>query len=305
MRIVNVWTELRRLGDTNPSPMFGIGLMVVACGLLAGGDACMKALVREMPVHQAVTLRGLAGLVLTVAAAPILGGLGQLRPRNTRNVAILSLLLLISLFLFPLCLNQIPLADAIMLAYLSPILVALLSPWLLSEQMGWRRWSAVFLGIIGAALVVEPGGGDFHPAVIIPIIVAALVAVRDVLTRRYIRGESALALVAAVNLGAVVAGVATIPLGWIPPSGYQWKLIILSGILLTVSQFMMAAAFRHAEAPVLSCLKYTSIAYAAGLGWIFWGEALGPNDWIGALFIALSGIVITLRTRPVQKMPPT
>lgn len=298
MRVVNAWIRLRGLGQGTPSPAFGATLMLVACGLLAAGDACTKALVQGLPTYEIVALRGLAGLIMAVLAAPMLGGFVQLRPRSMSNVSILTVLLLASLFLFPLCLRYLPLADAIMLAYLSPLVVAMLSPWLLSEQVGWRRWGAVVVGLIGAAFVVQPGAGALHPAVVIPMIVAVLVAVRDILTRRYIRGESALAIVAAVNLGAVVVGVATIPMGWTMPTGFEWSLIVLAGALLTSAQFMMAAAFRHADASVISCLKYVSIAYAAALGWVFWGEALGVFDWIGAALIAISGIVITLRTKP-------
>lgn len=297
MRIVGAWARLRGLGDSEPSAALGAALMLTGCALLTLNDALMKALVSELPLGQVVSLRGLAGFVLAAAVAPTLGGVDRLRPRNPRGVAILTVLLVVSLFLFPLSLRFIPLADAIMLAYLSPMVVAALSPWLLAEHVGWRRWSAVGIGLVGAALVINPEGGSLHPAVAIPVAVAILVGLRDMLTRRYIRNESALALVAIANLSAGVLGLATLPLGWSPPSTEQWAMLLAAAALLTSSQFMIVASFRYADAAVMSCLKYSSIVWAAALGWIVWRETLSPGDWAGAALIAVSGVIITLRSK--------
>ena len=270
--------------------------MLIGCGILTVNDALMKALVAEMPVAQAVALRGAAGLVLTVAAAPFLGGFRTLLPRNPRSAGLLTGLLVCNLFLFPTSLRYIPLADAIMLAYLSPLVVVALSPWILGEAVGWRRWSAVCVGLFGAALVIAPAGGALHPAVAIPIAVATLVGLRDILTRKFIHGENALALVMLANLGAVVVGLASLPLGWAPVSGDSVRLLLMAGACLTVSQFLLTASFRYADAAILSCLKYSSIIWAAGLGWLYWGETLDLNDWIGAALIASAGVLITIRT---------
>jgi drug/metabolite transporter (DMT)-like permease len=297
VRILGAWARLRGFGEAQTSPAFGALLMLAGCALLTGGDAVMKQLVSDLPVGQVVSLRGFAGFVMAVAAAPLIGGFDMLRPRNPRNVGILTGLLLINLFLFPTSLRFIPLADAIMLAYLSPVVVAALSPWLLAEQVGWRRWSAVALGLMGAALVINPEGESLHPAIAAPLIVAFLVGMRDMLTRRYIKGESALALVAMVNLAAGVTGLASLPLGWETLRADHWWLIAAAALLLTVSQFLIAASFRYADAAVMSCLKYSAIVWAAALGWFIWGEALSAGDWAGAALIAASGVVITLRSK--------
>ncbi|MEM1384693.1 MAG: DMT family transporter [Pseudomonadota bacterium] len=277
-------------------PARGVALTLFACGLLTSNDALMKSLVAELPLGQAVGLRGLLGFALVAGVAAAGGGLRQLRPQNARRVGILTALLLICLFLFPLSLRFIPLADAVMLAYVSPAVVAALSPWLLGERVGWRRWSAVAIGLVGAALVIDPSGA-VQWAVALPLIVAVLIGLRDLMTRRVIEGESTLALVAAANLAAGVLGAATMPFAWAPMTGAQILQLCAAAALVTLSQWMMTAAFRDAEATVLSCLKYSSIAWAAALGWLYWGERLSPADWLGGALIALSGVVITLRSK--------
>ena len=297
MRILGAWARLRGLGEAQSSPAFGAGLMLAGCALLTMNDAAVKALVTELPLGQLVSLRGFAGFLLAILAAPLIGGFDKLRPRNPKPVAVMTALLLVNFFLLPFSLRFIPLADALLLAYLSPIVVAALSPWLLAERVGWRRWSAVALGIAGAALVINPEGGSLHPAVLAPITVAVIVGFRDMLTRRYIMRESALALIAVANLAAGVAGLGTVPMGWVALDVHQGALLISAAALLTTSQVLVAASFRYADAAVMSCLKYSSVIWAALLGWVFWREALSPGDWVGAALIALSGVVITLRSK--------
>lgn len=277
------------------SPARGAALMLAGCALLTVNDAIMKELVTALPLGELVALRAAAGVVCTLAIAPFLGGGVQVVPRHPGPVLVIAAMLVVTLFLFPLSLRYVPLADAVLLAYLSPLVVTALSPWLLAEPVGWRRWGAVGLGLAGAVLVLEPGGG-MHPAVAAPLAVAVIVGVRDVLTRRWIRGERPLALVLASQGLAIVAGLATLPFGWVMPGLAEAGLILAAAVLITVSQAMILVAFSHADAAVMSCLKYSSIVWAALLGWLVWNEVPGLNDLAGAALIAASGVIILRRS---------
>ncbi len=279
-------------------PVAGASLMLGGCAVLTLNDAIMKDLVETLPLGQMVCLRGLAGAAAAVLIAPLLGGAAGLRPKSLSRAFTLSALLLVGLFLFPLSLRHLPLADAIMLVSVSPLFVAALSPVMLGEQVGWRRWGAVLIGLLGTMLVLAPGSGGLNPVMLLPILVAFLVALRDILTRRYIAGESALALIFLANLSSGVVGLLSVPTGWIALSTFQTVLLLSTAVLLTVSQVMLVAAFRHADATVLSCLKYSGIVWGALFGWLVWGDTLGLADWAGAALITASGVIITLRTRP-------
>ncbi|MCR9255290.1 MAG: DMT family transporter [Alphaproteobacteria bacterium] len=288
---------VERTEENAPSSVaLGVGLMLAGCGLLTVNDAFMKALVSEYGVGQAVSLRGLIGTVMVVAAAPFMGGYRALLPKTTSRAAILTGLALANYFLFPFSLQFIPLADAIMLAYLSPVVVVALSPFLLGETVGWRRWSAVAVGLAGAALVIDPGGGAFHPAVAAPLAVAFILGFRDILTRRFIRGESVLSMVLLANLGSGLLGLTTLAQGWRPMDGTSILLVLLAAAFVTAAQYLMMAAFRQADASLLSCFKYSSILWAAALGWLFFDETLTLADMAGAVLIMFSGVLITLRT---------
>ena len=279
------------------NPLNGTLLMVAGMAVLTLNDAVMKLLAAELPLGQAVGLRGAAACAVLIICAPWLGGYRALRPRSLPNALTLSLLLLIALFVFPWSLQQMPLADGIMLVSLSPIFAAMLSPWLLGEHVGWRRWGAVMLGLAGTALVLEPGDAPLNLALLAPIFVAMLVAVRDILTRRYITGESTLALVFMANLMSAFAGGLSMLWDWTPPSLQHWGWISALGVMLSLAMMLSTAAFHHAGAVVLSCLKYSAIVWAALLGWLFWGDRLSALDWLGAILITISGVVITMRAR--------
>lgn len=296
MRLIGPWHRLRGLPGV-ASPGRGAALMLGGCALLTLNDAIMKELVSVLPIGEAVSLRAFAGCICTLALAPFLGGWRQLVPRHPGAVALIGAMLVATLFLFPLSLRYIPLADAILLAYLSPLVVVALSPWLLKEAVGWRRWSAVGIGLAGAVLVLEPGGAPLHPAILAPLGVALIVGLRDVLTRRWIRDERPLSLVLASQMMAACAGLLSLPGGWEMPGSDHALLICAAAALSIVSQAMILVAFTHADAAVMSCLKYSAIVWAAAIGWIVWDEVPRHSAWAGAALIAVSGVIIMLRTR--------
>ncbi len=296
--INRVIPSLRSAPDgTAQVPWIGAAMMLAGCAVLTVNDALIKLLVSTHPVGQVVTLRAFVGLALMGLLAASWGGRETLVPRKPRNAAILTALMCIGLFVFPLCLVYIPLGDAIMLTYLSPVMVAIVSPFVLGEQVGWRRWGAVCLGLTGAGLVIWPEGGTWRLVILLPVLVAASIAARDLLSARFLQGENVFALVTVSHLGAGILGLSSLALGWSAFSLTDWLLLIASASALTLSQVLMVSAFRYAEATVLACLKYTSIVWAVALGWMLFGERLTLIDLMGAVLIAVSGVVILQRQK--------
>lgn len=274
--------------------------MVIGCGLLTANDALMKSLVSELPLGEVVGLRSVFALIVVLLLAPRVGGYARLKANRPRNVLVCSGLLVINLLLFPLCLPYLPLADAIILAYTSPIWVVALAPLLIAERVRWQQWGAVIIGFIGACLVIKPGSAGVHWAVVIPLVVAVLVGLRDMVTRKIASSETALSIVAYTNVLTILTGLTMLPLGWVTPSQFQIGQLVLSGVFFSLAQILMVEAFRLAEATVLSTFKYSSILYAAVFGFWFWGELLDLFALGGALLIFASGLIIVrYRHKPV------
>lgn len=273
--------------------------MLLGCAMLTAGDALMKSLVQALPVGQVVGLRAVFALGAVLLLAPWAGGFGKLRVVNPRSVLLVSALLVFNLFVFPFSLRYMPLADAIILAYTSPIWVVALAPMILKERTRWPQWLAVTIGFAGACLVIKPDGA-VHWAVSLPLVVALSVGLRDIMTRKIAATEHALAIVLYANLLSILIGLATLPLGWLPVGMTQWGQLAMAGVFLSVAQFLMIEGFRLVEASILSTIKYSSILFAAAFGYLFWGEMLDIVALLGALMIVLSGVLIVCyRNKPV------
>jgi drug/metabolite transporter (DMT)-like permease len=280
----------------------GISLMLIGCLVLTAGDALMKSLVQSLPVGQTVGLRALFALATVLLIVPWAGGFHRLRVRAPGKVLLVSGLLVFNLFVFPISLRYLPLADAIILAYTSPIWVVALAPVLLKEQVGWRQWLAVLVGFLGACLVIKPGA-SIHWAVLLPLVVALSVGLRDIATRKIAATEHALAIVFIANALTIVIGMTTLPFGWVEVDLTQWGQMAVSGLFLSVAQILMIEGFRLVEASVLSIFKYSSIVFAALFGYLFWGELLDFPSMMGALLIMSSGLLIVHYRHRTIPMP--
>lgn len=269
-----------------------VGLMLLGCGLLTANDAFMKALVSNLPLGQVVFLRAIVALAVVFGLLPWIGGMARLRMQRYQSVLLCGAMLVFNIVVFPMCLPYLDFADAIILAYTSPIWVVALAPWLIREQVRWQQWGAVLLGFAGAAFVIKPGGSEMHWAVTIPLVVALMVGLRDIVTRHIATRESAISIVACANALSILAGAALLPFGWQPLETIQLWQLLGAGLFFTLAQVLMVEAFRLMEATVLSTFKYSSILFAAAFGYLFWGEWL---DWwalTGAALIVASGIII-------------
>ncbi|MEM7195819.1 MAG: DMT family transporter [Pseudomonadota bacterium] len=278
----------------------GVLLMVLACGLLTANDALMKSLVASLPLGQVIAIRGISALVVLLALAPLFGGYSKFSANRKRSVLVCSGLLVINITLFPFSFSHMPLANAIILAYTSPIWVVAFAPVFLSEKVRWQQWVAVLMGFAGACLVIKPGSSHFTWAVFIPLTVAFIVGVRDMVTRKIARSETALSIVLYTNVLTIAVGLLTAPFGWEQIDFSQGLQLVFAGIFFSTSQLMMVEAFRMVEATVLSTFKYSSILFAALFGYLFWGERLDSVAIVGACLIVASGLaIVRYRQKPL------
>ena len=256
----------------------GIALIVLGMGVLTLNDALMRILVSGLPLGQAVAMRGLTGCLVMLAVSPLAGGLSVLRPRSIRNVTILSTLMLIMLFLFPWSLQRLTLADGIMLVSSSPVFAALLAPWVVGESIGWWRWSAIFVGLIGTGLVIDPGPSMRLGGLSALLVLAALLAVL-----RLCRGWSQ---PGTMVLSAAILGVALWELsGTLPTTlrllhGTGWEgmniavpVVLICAVLVALRD-LLTQNFIVGES-VLAVVFMANIFAAVGGGatLIYWAEA--------------------------------
>lgn len=276
---------------------FGKAVAYLLLGV-AGGlslDLCAKQLLEDYPIEQFVFLRSIFGVLIFLVAARWYGGYGALRTRRWRWHLLRTALSVGAMFGFFYGLANMPLVNALTIAFVAPMIVTALSGPFLGEQVGWRRWLAVIAGFIGVLIVLRPGPGMFTPAAIGVLIAAACWAMMMMTARKLAATESSFSLAFYIMSGPLLVSSFILPGNYVEPDATGWILFILAGACSAIAWVGMVGGYRRAPPVVLAPFEYTALVGAAVAGYLIWGEV--PDRWVitgGAIIIA-SGIFIVYR----------
>lgn len=278
------------------TPARAILMMVAAMAVLTINDAIAKWLTQRVPVGEVLALRGAMVVVLAIAWAAARGRLADLRVRRWRPNLARGALMAISTFLFVTSLSLLPIADAIAISFAGPIFGTVLGAILLGEKVGWRRWSAVAVGFAGVVIIVRPTPDMIRLVALIPLGAALFGALRDVVTRRLgTGGESTLAILVVSTSVVALAGLTTLPFGWVPLGWLELALFAGSAVLVGVAQSLTIEALRYGEVGLVGPFKYTSLVWAILLGALVWGDVPESTIWLGSAIVIASGLYIWRR----------
>ena len=236
-------------------------------------------------------------LIMVLLLAPRLG-LGLIRSNAPRMQILRALVLIASSLLFFWGLSKLPIAESTAISFMSPLILTLLSIWILKERVPPSAWIAVIAGFIGVLLIVRPGGELFTPVVILPLTTALLFAVYQFLTRKMAGVDPTLTT---LFYGAVVGTVLVslfLPMFWqTPQSAFHVLLFVLTGVLGALGHFLLISAFERAPASTLAPFLYGQIAFSSGVGYLVFDAF--PDGWalVGILIIIASGVWIALKHR--------
>lgn len=210
-----------------------------------------------------------------------------------------SLFLMITTGLFNAGIVYMPLATATSIMFLSPILVTLLSIFLLAEHVGIRRWMSIIVGFAGALIIVAPWSEASVSQGTAPffLLAAALTNALYQITTRQLRGDHHLTtLLYTASAGAIITSV-IVPWQWQTPDAFGWLLLVSSGVIGCVGHLCIIKAFQSAPASIVAPFAYSSLIWATLFGFIIWQEFPGMNTWIGGSLIILAGLYIFFREK--------
>ncbi|GHF43049.1 DMT family transporter [Seohaeicola zhoushanensis] len=178
-----------------------------------------------------------------------------------------------------------------------PLIIAALSGPILGEKVGWRRWSAIAVGFVGVLIILQPGYGAFNPALVVPLVSAAMFAVYGLLTRYAGRKDrTATSFFWTGTVGAVFMTAVGVWF-WEPmtPSDWAWMgLLCLTGAL---GHWLLIRCYEVAEASAVQPFAYLQLVFASTLGLVVFHETLRLNVVIGAGIIVAAGLFTLWRER--------
>jgi len=189
-------------------PLRGIALMLAALAFFSCSDAASKLMTAALPAIEVAWLRFCVFTVLMLGTAVITRQIHALRSKRPSLQTLRALGVLGSSIFFIAGLSFLPMAEATAISFASPMIVTALSIPILGEVVGWRRWSAVAVGLLGVIIVVRPGVGAFNPAALFPVLSALSWAVALVVTRKMSSADGPLvSLTYAALVGLLITSV--------------------------------------------------------------------------------------------------
>jgi drug/metabolite transporter (DMT)-like permease len=289
--------ELRRLRGS-PDVLRGILLMCAGVSVFPFMNAIVKLLAVDYPAMQITWARFTGHLIVMLAIFLPQQRWRLLRTRRPVVQIGRSLAMLLSNLVFVIAIAHVPLATASAIGFTSPLIVTALSVPLLHESVGWRRWSAVMVGFVGALIVIRPGTGLHDPAVLLLLLSSFIYALYQIGTRWVGNQDSAATgIVFAALLGSLMLTVVQ-PFIFVPPhTVLDAVLFCCLGLLGGGGHYLVIRAFQLGPAAVIAPLGYVELVGTSILGYLIFGNFPDLWTWIGAGIIIASGIYIALRER--------
>lgn len=283
----------------------------VATAWMGGAIACFslmavatRALSPAFDTVEIMLYRGATGTLLVLAALAFAGRLAWTRPRRMGLHLARNAVHFAGQNLWLWAITVLPLAQVIALEFTSPLWVLLLAPLLLGESLTTRGLVAGLVGFAGVLVVAGPGlaGSGSGPGLLAAALCALCFALTAVATKRLTRTEPVGAILFWLNLmqaGAAAAIVAA--RGGAPwPDLQQASWLLAIGVSGTAAHWCLTSALRAVPASVAMPLDFLRLPVIAALGWLLYGEALGPSLLLGAGLI-LAGNLLTLRPQAGQE----
>lgn len=286
------------------SALVGIGLMITAMMVLPFLDVIAKYLGRQgVPVMQIVWARLFFGALMTLPFALKLAGVRGLVPNMPLMHVVRAALMIAATGFFFAALQYLSIADTLAIFFVQPLIVTMLSPLVLGETVGVRRWLAVIVGFIGTLIIIRPGLQELNPGVVMALSAGVCLAIYLLLTRRIAGSAPAMVTTFYTSLcGAVIMSVVVLFV-WEPPTPSQWGFFILLSAIANGGHYLIIRAYDHAEASLLAPLAYTEMIMATLAGWYFFGDF--PDLWtfVGVGILIACAIYISWRERVRQVEP--
>jgi drug/metabolite transporter (DMT)-like permease len=227
--------------------------------------------------------------------------------------AIRAAVVALSMICFVATLAVMPVADAVAIFFVEPIILTVLSSIFLKEVIGWRRYTACAVGFIGAMIVIRPSFQEIGAIALLPVVTAFCIAIFAMMTRALSQREEPLGMQFQMALWGVPICAALLFIGHVVeidflapslPDATTWTWLIGVGVFATLSGLFSVYAYRAAPASVLAPIQYFEIVSATLFGWIVFGDFPDPIKWLGIAIIIGSGLYIIWRERRVASIKP-
>ena len=270
----------------------GVKFMIISSFAFSLMHLCVKAL-PNIPVFELVFFRSFISLLISFTSLkskniPIFGV-------NKKILLIRGFIGVTALTLFFITLQNIPLASAVTIQYLSPIFTALFAVWILKERMKKIQWVFFSLAFLGVFILkgFDTSGQLSYFYISIGLISACLSGVAYNCIRLLRKTEHPLVVVFYFPLVATPIMAVLSFFNWVQPQGIDWFYLLLLGVLTQVAQIYMTKGIQSDSAGNIMTFKYIGVLFALIYGYLFFGETYSFLSILG-IFILILGVLLNM-----------
>ena len=277
-------------------------MMSMAC--FAVEDTFIKLLSARLPATQILFSIGFGGALITLVLAIILNVNLADKILLNKHVILRTIADLFGALSFTSAMVLIPMSLLASILQATPLFVTLGAAILLGEKVGWRRWSAIFIGFLGVIIILQPGYGSFQLASLLGLAAVLCLALRDVVTRDMATEIPTLTVTFYACLAMGSAGFIAYPFFGPPimPTTYEAIILICAAIIGLTGYFLLVLATRKGDVSVIAPFRYSRLLFSLGLASLILGEKLTLPILLGGLLVVSSGIYTFGRERRLVKI---
>lgn len=275
----------------------GIALMMVAMFAFAANDTFIKLMLVNLPLPQAIVVRGVPACLLLGFLAWRAGAFRHFPQGKDRKLLILrSFGEVAATTSFLTALAHMPLANLTAILQSVPLAATFAAAIFLGEKVGWRRTLAVSIGFIGVLIVIRPGEDGLSPWALLGLVSVASVVFRDLITRKMSRDvPAALTGLCAAGMVWVMGAIWSAFIPWEPVTPQNLVEAVLGAICLTAAFVGLVTALQVGDVGMTAPLRYSQLLWATLLGWLAFGHLPDLVTLGGAALIVASGVFTVLR----------
>lgn len=280
--------------------LHAMGYMVVAMGAFVCSDTLMKATSSELPLGQMIAIRGIMSCLIMLPIVAASCGLTILFrvyswPVFIRNIAEIG-----AVFTFMSALFRLPIASVSGVLQVVPLTITAAAALILRERVGWRRWTASTVGLIGVLFIIRPGTTDFSIWYLVAIGTVLCVTARDLATRFIAKTAPSMAITFITAIITMLAGFALAATETlVSPSINAISQLAGASALVLVAYYCLIEAMRTGDISAIAPFRYSIVLWAMILGYLVFGEVPGGGTIIGSVIVIAAGLYTLHRERIV------
>jgi drug/metabolite transporter (DMT)-like permease len=266
--------------------------MSMAMAGFSSSDALSKSVIGAMNAGEIMFIRGLFTSILVYVIARHMGALRSWRIILQPIIVLRVICEMLAAVTYITALGMMPIANASAILQSLPLIVTFGAALFFREPVGWRRWSAILVGLIGVMIIIRPGPEGFTPAALLCVASVLTTAGRDLATRSIDKDIPSLMVTVITAMTVAFFGALLVtPLGgWQPVSWTSISHLLMASVLVLVGYQSVITAMRTGDVSFIAPFRYTSLVFSGLLGFIFFAEV--PDMWtlVGAAVVIASGL---------------